>query len=131
MAMYRLKELHRLKICSQLTGTGLNGTQEIIRRAITAKILISGHTDLMKKKRPVMIVIHGGGCNLGIMDLVAALEWVKDNIANFGGDPDNVTLFVQSGGSAKILTLMATPATKGLFHKAIEQIGAVELMIKH
>lgn len=66
--------------------------------------------------------------NLGIMDLVAALQWVKNNIAAFGGDPDNVTLFGQSGGGAKILTLMATPAAKGLFHKAIEQSGAVELM---
>lgn len=66
--------------------------------------------------------------NLGVMDLVAALEWVKENIAKFGGDPDNVTLFGQSGGGAKILTLMATPSAKGLFHKAIEQSGAVELM---
>ena len=66
--------------------------------------------------------------NLGVMDLVAALEWVKANISKFGGDPDNVTLFGQSGGGAKILTLMATPAAKNLFHKAIEQSGAVELM---
>ncbi|MBQ9582451.1 MAG: carboxylesterase/lipase family protein [Synergistaceae bacterium] len=66
--------------------------------------------------------------NLGIMDLVAALEWVNKNIAKFGGDPDNVTLFGQSGGGAKILTLMAVPAAKNLFHKAIEQSGAVELM---
>ena len=62
------------------------------------------------------------------MDLVAALEWVKATIANFGGDPDNVTLFGQYGGGAKILTLMRTPAAKGLFHKGIEQSGAVELM---
>ncbi|MBR1603066.1 MAG: carboxylesterase/lipase family protein [Synergistaceae bacterium] len=66
--------------------------------------------------------------NLGILDLVAALEWIKNNIAAFGGDPDNITLFGQSGGGAKILTLMATPAAKNLFHKAIEQSGAVELM---
>ena len=66
--------------------------------------------------------------NLGIMDMVAALEWVKNNIASFGGDPAKVTLLGQSGGGAKILTLMATPAAEGLFHKAIEQSGAVELM---
>ena len=66
--------------------------------------------------------------NLGIMDLVAALEWIRDNIAKFGGDPDNVTLFGQSGGGAKILTLMGTPKAAGLFHKAIEQSGAVDLM---
>ena len=66
--------------------------------------------------------------NLGIMDLVAALEWVRDNISHFGGDPNNVTLFGQSGGGAKILTLMGTPSAKGLFHKAIVQSGAVEMM---
>ncbi len=66
--------------------------------------------------------------NLGMMDIVAALEWVRDNISKFGGDPENVTLFGQSGGGAKILTLMGTPKAAGLFHKAIEQSGAVELM---
>ncbi len=66
--------------------------------------------------------------NLGIMDLVAALEWIKENIENFGGDPNNVTIFGESGGGAKVLTLMATPAAKGLFHKAIVQSGAVERM---
>ena len=66
--------------------------------------------------------------NVGMLDIVAALEWIRDNIKNFGGDPDNVTLFGQSGGGAKILTLMAMPSAKGLFHKAIEQSGAEELM---
>lgn len=73
---------------------------------------------------------HGGkyedSVNLGIKDLVAALEWVRGNIASFGGDPDCVTLFGQSGGGAKILALMAAPAAKGLFHRAIVQSGAVE-----
>ena len=66
--------------------------------------------------------------NLGMMDIVAALEWVRDNISHFGGNPDNVTLFGQSGGGAKILTLMAMPSAKGLFHKVIEQSGAVQMM---
>lgn len=66
--------------------------------------------------------------NLGMMDIVAALEWVRDNISHFGGDPSNVTLFGQSGGGAKILTLMAMPSAKGLFHKVIEQSGAVQMM---
>lgn len=61
--------------------------------------------------------------NVGVADMVAALEWIKTNIAEFGGDPGNVTLFGQSGGGGKILTLMATPAAKGLFHKAIVQSG--------
>jgi para-nitrobenzyl esterase len=54
----------------------------------------------------------------------AALEWVKTNISNFGGDPNNVTIFGQSGGGAKVNTLMAMPSAKGLFHKAINQSGA-------
>jgi len=62
--------------------------------------------------------------NVGILDLVSALEWVKANIASFGGDPDNVTIFGQSGGGGKVITLMATPAAKGLFHKAIVESGA-------
>jgi len=66
--------------------------------------------------------------NAGMLDVVAALQWVHDNIANFGGDPNNVTLFGQSGGGAKILTLMSMPSAKGLFHKAIEESGAVEQM---
>lgn len=64
--------------------------------------------------------------NLGMQDLVASLEWVKENIAQFGGDPNNVTIFGESGGGAKVLTLMAMPSAKGLFHKAVVQSGAVE-----
>jgi para-nitrobenzyl esterase len=65
-----------------------------------------------------------GSANAGMLDIVMALEWVRDNIANFGGDPGNVTLFGQSGGGAKVSTLMAMPAARGLFHKAIVQSGA-------
>lgn len=57
------------------------------------------------------------------LDMVLALQWVRDNIAEFGGDPDNVTVFGQSGGANKISTLMAMPRAKGLFHKAIIQSG--------
>jgi para-nitrobenzyl esterase len=62
--------------------------------------------------------------NAGMLDLIAALHWVRDNIAAFGGDPGNVTLFGQSGGGLKISTLMAMPAAKGLFHKGIIQSGS-------
>jgi len=61
--------------------------------------------------------------NVGQLDLVLALEWMRDNIAEFGGDPECVMLFVQSGGGAKIATLMAMPAAKGLFHKAATMSG--------
>ncbi len=59
--------------------------------------------------------------NAGVLDLVASLQWVRDNIAGFGGDPGNVTIFGQSGGAAKVSALLAMPAAKGLFHKAIAQ----------
>ncbi len=62
--------------------------------------------------------------NVGMLDIVAALEWVRDSIANFGGDPGRVTIFGQSGGGGKVSTLMAMPAAKGLFHRAIVESGA-------
>jgi para-nitrobenzyl esterase len=61
--------------------------------------------------------------NAGMLDIVAALEWVRDNITNFGGDPGSVTVFGESGGGGKVSTLMAMPAAKGLFHRAIAQSG--------
>ncbi|KPK84005.1 MAG: carboxylesterase [Bacteroides sp. SM23_62_1] len=62
--------------------------------------------------------------NVGMLDIVAALEWIRDNIANFGGDPDNVTIIGQSGGGAKVTTLTAMPSARGLFHKAFVLSGA-------
>lgn len=61
--------------------------------------------------------------NLGQLDLILALEWVRDNIASFGGDPGCVTVVGQSGGGAKIATLMAMPAAAGLFHRAVTMSG--------
>jgi para-nitrobenzyl esterase len=66
---------------------------------------------------------YSSSANVGMLDLVAVLEWVRDNIAPFGGDPDRVTIFGQSGGGGKVLALMAMPAAKGLFHRAIVQSG--------
>ncbi len=67
--------------------------------------------------------------NVGMLDIVAALAWVRDNIASFGGDAGNVTIFGESGGGAKVSVVMAMPAAHGLFHKAIMQSGpAVEMM---
>ncbi|HMJ70543.1 MAG TPA: carboxylesterase family protein [Cyclobacteriaceae bacterium] len=62
--------------------------------------------------------------NVGMLDCVAALEWVRDNIASFGGDPGNVTIMGQSGGGAKVCVLTAMPAAKGLFHKAVALSGS-------
>src|SRR5207248_7561052 len=61
--------------------------------------------------------------NNGMLDLVAALEWIRDNIAAFGGDPGNVTIFGVSGGGMKVAALMAMPGAKGLFHKGISESG--------
>ncbi|MEJ5351789.1 MAG: carboxylesterase family protein [Melioribacteraceae bacterium] len=63
--------------------------------------------------------------NVGMLDIVKALEWVKNNIENFGGDPSNVTIFGESGGGGKVGTLMCMPSAKGLFHKAIIQSGTL------
>ena len=63
--------------------------------------------------------------NAGLLDMVSALDWVQDNIAAFGGDPSNVTIFGQSGGGGKVSTLLASPSAKGKFHKAIVQSGAM------
>ncbi|MDE3167698.1 MAG: carboxylesterase/lipase family protein, partial [Acidobacteriota bacterium] len=65
--------------------------------------------------------------NAGMLDLAAALEWVRDNIAQFGGDPGNVTICGQSGGGAKVNTLMAMPAARGLFQRGIVQSGSLSL----
>jgi para-nitrobenzyl esterase len=67
---------------------------------------------------------YAQSANIGQMDIIAALEWVRDNIARFGGDPNNVTICGQSGGGGKVSHLLATPAAKGLFHRAIIQSGA-------
>lgn len=63
----------------------------------------------------------GQSGNAGVLDIVEALRWVRDNIAAFGGDPANVTIFGQSGGGAKVSAMLACPAARGLFHKAIAE----------
>jgi para-nitrobenzyl esterase len=67
--------------------------------------------------------------NLGMLDLVDALKWVRENIAVFGGDPDNVLIHGQSGGGAKVAALMAMPEAKGLFHKAVMQSSSSHMRL--
>jgi para-nitrobenzyl esterase len=67
-----------------------------------------------------------GSGNYGQMDLIAALDWIKSNIGRFGGDPANVTIFGESGGGGKVISLMSSPLAAGLFHKAISQSGQAE-----
>src|SRR5206468_12620181 len=74
---------------------------------------------------------YGLSGGVGLLDIVAALEWVRDNIAHFGGDPNLVTIFGQSGGGRKVATLMSMPGAKGLFHRAIIESGAVLRLTSH
>ena len=67
---------------------------------------------------------HPASGNVGNLDMVASLEWIRDNISNFGGDPGNVTIIGQSGGGSKVTTLMNMPSARGLFHKAVALSGS-------
>jgi para-nitrobenzyl esterase len=70
---------------------------------------------------------HHASGNYGLMDQIAALQWIRDNIAKFGGDPSKVTIFGQSAGALNVGLLMSSPLAKGLFHQAIEQSGTVTI----
>lgn len=73
---------------------------------------------------PALTAEGVGSGNFGTLDLKASLEWIRDNIAAFGGDPANVTIFGESGGGSKVISQMASPLTDGLFHKAIVESGS-------
>lgn len=72
---------------------------------------------------PGFAVLDGAPTNLGLRDQIAALAWVRDNVAAFGGNPEQVTLFGESAGAMSVATLMTSPAAQGLFHRAIVQSG--------
>ena len=102
-------------------GENLSRKGDVVVVSVNHRLNVEGFLDLSA---------YGGkykdSFNQSTRDIVAALEWIHSNIANFGGDPENVTVFGQSGGGAKTLVLMGTPSAKGLFHKAIVQSGGTE-----
>ncbi|MCF1422896.1 carboxylesterase/lipase family protein [Mangrovimonas futianensis] len=105
--------------CKIYDGENLAKRGDVIVVTINHRLGASGLTDFSR-------VIGGdfeNSSNLGIRDIIAALEWVKDNIAAFGGDENLVTIFGESGGGWKVNTLLGVPSAKGLFHRAIVESG--------
>jgi len=101
-------------------GTNLARDHGVVVVSLNHRLNVLGFLDLSAYGAKFA---HSG--NLGMTDIVKALQWVRDNIANFGGDPANVTIFGQSGGGGKVSTLMAMPSARGLFSKAIVESGSI------
>ncbi len=102
-------------------GENLSRFGDVVVVTLNHRLNILGYLDLSPYGEK-----YKNSANAGNADLVAALEWVRDNIAGFGGDPDNVTIFGQSGGGAKVFNLMQIPAADGLFHKGIIMSGVFD-----
>ncbi len=100
-------------------GMGL-AKQDVVVVSINHRLNIMGFLDLSSCSSKYK---HSG--NVGMLDVVAALKWVRQNIALFGGDPDNVTVFGESGGGGKVGTLLCMPEARDLFHKAIILSGTI------
>lgn len=104
-------------------GTNLAGEQDVVVVGVNHRLNVFGHLDLSEFGEK-----YAQSANVGILDIQLALEWIQENISQFGGDPTNVTIFGESGGGAKVLALMTTPQAQGLFTRAIVQSGATDTM---
>jgi len=100
-------------------GESIARRGDVVLVSLNHRLNVFGYLNLSKYGEE-----YASSANAGMLDLVAGLEWVRDNIGNFGGDPGNVTIFGQSGGGSKVSTLMAMPAAQGLFHKAAIESGS-------
>jgi len=94
---------------------------DVVVVTVNHRLAAFGYLDLAGLGAPAEFVNAG---NCGVMDMVASLRWVRDNIERFGGDPGRVMIFGQSGGGSKTSTLLAVPSAKGLFHRAAVQSGS-------
>lgn len=104
-------------------GENLSRNENVVVVGVNHRLGVYGHLDLSEFGEK-----YRYSANVGVMDIVDALRWIRQNIAAFGGDPENVTLFGESGGGAKVLTLMCSPYAKGLFQRGIVESGATEGM---
>ena len=102
-----------------LDGGNLATFGDVVVVTINHRLNVFGYLNLAEQDKDQF----GDAANIGQLDLIAALKWIQRNIAAFGGDPGNVTLFGQSGGGSKIMVLMGMPGAKGLFHRAINMSG--------
>src|SRR5215470_5449887 len=104
----------------RLDGTNLASHHDVVVVTVNHRLNVLGHLHLAELGGTEFA--QSG--NAGALDMLASLQWVRDNIGHFGGDPGNVTIFGQSGGGGKVSTLLAMPAARGLFHRAIIMSGS-------
>src|SRR5665213_3066015 len=100
-------------------GAQMARHHDVVQVSVNHRLNVLGFFDLSEIGGPH----YADSVNVGMTDLVAALQWVHENIANFGGDPDRVMIYGQSGGGSKVTTLMGMPSAAGLFHRASVQSG--------
>ena len=105
---------------ARLQGSRLATRGDVVVVTVNQRLNIFGFLDLSE----IGGTDYAASGNAGTLDMIAALEWVRDNIDGFGGDSGNVTIFGESGGGGKVCTLLAMPSARGLFHRAIVQSGA-------
>ena len=104
-------------------GENLSKKGDVVVVSVNHRLNVLGHLNLSQYGDQ-----YKNSANVGMTDIIDALQWIQDNIEEFGGDPDNVTVFGESGGGAKVLALMTSPYAKGLFRKGIVESGATETM---
>jgi para-nitrobenzyl esterase len=101
-------------------GENLARRGDVVVVSLNHRLNVLGYLNLAKYGER-----YASSANVGMLDIIAALEWVRENIAGFGGDANTVTIFGQSGGGGKVGALMGMPAAKGLFHRAIVESGSM------